>query len=91
MSTEGQICLARGQGTHEHITMFDGVHTNAVAQQGTAGLSLRRIYRHYRDALIGKVHGKTANQFIHHRALPCPTRSGNSKNRGVYGSRFLGN
>ena len=60
---------------------MDGVHANAIAQQGTTGLALGRVHTDQANALIRKVHQKTTHQFIDHRRFARSASSRNTQNR----------
>ena len=52
MCTEGLIVLSCGQTPHISTRMVDGIHPDAVAQQRTSGLLLRRIHGNDSDRFV---------------------------------------
>ena len=74
MTGQGEVRLTRGQGTHVHPVRVNGVHADAVPEQGSTGLSLRGIDAHQGDALVGKVQQEPAHQLVHHGGFASPAR-----------------
>ncbi len=74
--------IAGGQGAHENIRMLDGIHADAVTQQGAAGALSGRVDGDQADFhLVALVEAETANQFIGQGRLAGAAGAGNPQDR----------
>ncbi len=70
---------ARGEAPHEdpvaQLRMVEGVHADAVAQQGAAGLALGGVHAEHGHPLVREVHQEAPQQLVDERGLAGATRT----------------
>jgi len=78
---QGQVRLARGQRAHVDARVVDGVHADAVAQQGAAAAPPRGIDRDDRHRALGPVDQVAAHEFVDQRRLAGAAGPGDAQHR----------
>ena len=81
---QGQVALAGSQRAHIHPGRIDGVHPDAVAEQGAARFALGRVDGNDGDGLVLKVHDEAPHQFVHQRRFAGAARTRNAQHRGYF-------
>ena len=74
---------ATGQRAHEQVVVGQGVHADAVAQQGAAGALSRRVHAQQADFELGIVAHDAQHQFVQEAGFSSPTGAGESDDRNV--------
>ncbi|MNW99262.1 hypothetical protein D3C86_287330 [compost metagenome] len=60
-----------GERAHGDARVVDGVHPDAIAQEGTAGLALAGVHREDRDGLLREVDEEAPHQLVGEAGLAC--------------------
>ena len=81
VATEGQIGLACGEGPHVHATRGNGIHPDAVAEQGAACFPLGGVDRHDGHPLVLEVEKEAPDQFVDEGTLAGAACAGDAQDR----------
>ena len=92
MPAEGQVGLTGCQGPHINAGVVDGIHSDAIAQEGAPGLALGGVHRNNGHAGshggIQRVPGlsnKPTDDLVNQGGLASAAGSGDAQNRGFWG------
>ena len=86
---------AGGQAAHEdavpQLGMVEGIHADAVAQEGAAGLALGGVHAEHGHSLVREIHQEAPQQLVDEGGLPGATGAGDAEHgRGPTRERRAG-
>ena len=81
VTTQGQIGLTCGERPHVHATRGNGIHPDAVAEQGAARFPLGGVNRHDGHPLVLEVEKEAPDQFVDEGTLAGAACAGDAEAR----------
>ena len=81
VAAQGEVGLACGEGPHVHAARGDGVHPDAVAEQGAARFPLGGVDRHDGHPLVLEVEEEAPDQLVDEGTLSRTACAGDAEDR----------